>query len=156
MIPVMFDTIGGLPVHVLVVHAVVVLLPLMALVTVAIAVRRRWRSAAPWVVLGNAVVVVLSYAAKESGEALQRRLSGFTPDVAADHGKHGDLVPYFAFALLVAAVLVWLTSRSVRLVPLAVAVTLVAGVGSLWWIYLTGESGARAVWGQTVANTRAP
>jgi predicted membrane protein DUF2231 len=156
MIRLMFDTIAGLPVHVLVVHAVVVLLPLMALVTVAVAVRRRWRVAAPWVVLADAVVVGLAYVAKESGEVLQKRLSQFTPDVAQDHGKHGDLVPYFALALLVAAVLVWLTSRSVRLVPVAVAVAIITGVGALWWTYLTGESGARAVWEQTVANTKAP
>jgi hypothetical protein len=152
----MFDTISGLPVHILVVHAVVVLLPLMAVVTVAVAVRRRWRSAAPWVVLADAVVVGLSYAAKESGEALQARLSQVTPNIAENHGKHGDRVWYFALALLVAAVLVWLTSRSARLVPTAVAVAILAGVGSLWWIYLTGESGARAVWGDTVANTKAP
>jgi hypothetical protein len=152
----MFDTISGLPVHVLVVHAVVVLLPLMAVVTVAVAVRRGWRSAAPWVVLADAAVVGLAYAAKESGEVLQTRLSQFTPNIAHDHAVHGDLVPYFALALLVAAVLVWLTSRSARLVPVAVAVAIVTGVGSLWWIYLTGESGARAVWGETVANTKAP
>src|SRR3954453_11664753 len=118
----MFDTISGLPVHILVGHAVVVLVPLMAVVTMAVAVRRRWRSAAPWVVLADAVVVGLSYGAKESGEALQARLSQFTPNVAEDHGKHGDGLWYFALALLVAAVLVWLTSRSARLVPTAVAV----------------------------------
>src|SRR3954449_10864807 len=101
----MFDTIAGLPVHVLVVHAVVVLLPLMSVVTIAVAVRRRWRSAAPWVVLADAVVVVLAFAAKESGEVLQKRLSQFTPDVAHDHAEHGQFVPYFAVALLVAAVL---------------------------------------------------
>src|SRR5918912_3813345 len=138
----MFDTSSGLPVHVLVVHAVVVLLPLMAVVTVAVALRRGWRSAAPWVVLADAVVVGLAYVAKESGEVLQKRLGQFTPNVAEDHGKHGDLVPYFAFALLVAAVLVWLTSRSARLVPVAVALAIVTGIASLWWIYLTGESGA--------------
>ena len=152
----MFDTISGLPVHVLVVHAVVVLLPLMAVVTVAVAVRRGWRSAAPWVVLADAIVVGLAYAAKESGEVLQERLGQFTPNVAEDHGKHGELVPYFALALLVAAVLVWLTSRSARLVPVAVAVAVLTGVGALWWTYLTGESGARAVWGETVQNTKAP
>jgi hypothetical protein len=152
----MFDTIAGLPVHVLVVHAVVVLLPLMAVVTVAVAVRRRWRSAAPFVVLADAAVVGLTYVAKESGQVLQTRLGQFTPNVAQDHGKHGDLVPYFALALLVAAVLVWLTSRSARLVPAAVVVAILTGVASLWWIYLTGESGARAVGGDTVANTKAP
>ena len=152
----MFDTVAGLPVHVLVVHAVVVLLPLMSVVTVAVAVRRRWRSAAPWVVLADAAVVGLTFVAKESGEVLQKRLGQFTRNVAEDHGKHGDLLPYFALALVVAAVLVWLTSRSARLVPVAVAVAVLTGVGALWWTYLTAESGARAVWGDTVQNTKAP
>jgi hypothetical protein len=152
----MFDTIAGLPVHVLVVHAVVVLLPLMSVVTIAVAVRRRWRSAAPWVVLADAVVVGLSYVAKESGEVLQARLSQFTPNVAEQHGELGTLLWYFALALLVAAVLVWLTSRSARLVPVAVVVAVVTGVATLAWTYRVGESGARAVWGDTIANTKAP
>ena len=152
----MFDTISGLPVHALVVHAVVVLLPLVSLVTIAVAVRRRWRGAAPWVVLANVVVVVLAFVAEESGEVLQTRLAQFNPGVAQQHSEYGEQVTWFALALLVAAVLVWLTSRSARLVPVAVAVALLTGVGALWWTYLTGESGARAVWSDTVSNTKAP
>ena len=153
----MLDTISGLPMHVLVVHAVVVLLPLMSLVTVAVAVRRRWRAAAPWVVAADAVVVVLAFVAKESGETLQRRLASINPaGVAQEHGEQGDLVWLFALGLLVAAVLVWLTSRSARLVPVAVVVSLLAAGGAAGWTYVTGESGARAVWGDTVANTTAP
>ena len=40
---VVFDLINGLPVHPLVVHAVVVLVPLAALGTIAIALRPAWR-----------------------------------------------------------------------------------------------------------------
>ena len=152
----MFDTISGLPVHVLVVHAVVVLLPLMSLVTIAVAVRRRWRAAAPWVVLADAAVVGLAYVAEESGEVLQGRLAQFNPGVAQQHSEYGDQMTWFALALLVAAVLVWLTSRSARLVPVAVVAALVTGVAAVGWTYLTGESGARAVWGEQIANTKAP
>jgi hypothetical protein len=38
-----FDTITGLPVHALVVHATVVLVPLLAIVTVVVALRDRLR-----------------------------------------------------------------------------------------------------------------
>ena len=55
-----------------------------------------------------------------------------------------------------AAVLVWLTSRSARLVPVAVVVAIVTGAATVVWTYRVGESGARAVWGETVANTKAP
>jgi hypothetical protein len=153
----MFDTISGLPVHVLVVHAVVVLLPLMSIVTAAVAVRRSWRHYAPAVVVVDAVVLVLAFAAKESGERLQGRLQQLgNPAVAQDHGEKGALVPYVALGVLVAAVLVWLTTRSARFVPVAVVVSLVAGAVGIGWTYVTGESGARAVWGEVVSNTKAP
>jgi hypothetical protein len=152
----MFDTISGLPVHVLVVHAVVVLLPLMSLVTIGVAVRPRWRQYAPAVAVIDGLVVVAAWAAKESGEKLQARLQQFDPAVARDHGEHGALVPYVALGVFVAAVLVWATQRFPRIVPLAVVVALVAGAGGVWWTYVTGESGARAVWGDTVKNTKAP
>ena len=56
--------------------------------------------------------------------------------------------------LFVAAVLVWATSRWARLAPVAVVVSVLAGAVGLGWTYVTGESGARAVWGQTIANTK--
>ncbi len=40
----MFDLINGLPIHPLVVHGVVVLLPLAILGTIAIAARPAWRA----------------------------------------------------------------------------------------------------------------
>ncbi len=42
------DTVFGLPTHPLAVHGPVVLLPLVALATVVLAVRERWRSRAGW------------------------------------------------------------------------------------------------------------
>ena len=122
--------------HPLVVHAVVVLLPLMSIVTVAVALRPVWRRYALPVVVVNAVVLVAAYAAKESGERLQARLQQFNPTVAQGHAQQGARVPYVALGVLVAAVLVWLTSRSARLVPVAVVVALVAGAagigGRIW------------------------
>ena len=152
----MFDTISGLPVHALVVHAVVVLLPLMSLVTIAVAVRPRWRHYAPAVALIDAVVVVCALVVKESGERLQARLQQLNPAVAHDHSQQGRLVPYVALAVFVAAVLVWATQRFPRIVPLAVVVALGAGATGIYWTYVTGESGARAVWGETIANTKPP
>jgi hypothetical protein len=152
----MFDTISGLPVHALVVHAVVVLLPLASILTIAVAVRPRWRHYAPVVAVIDGVVVVAAWVAKESGEKLQARLQQFDPQVAHDHGERGSLVPYVALAVFLAAVLVWATQRFPRVVPLAVVVAVLAGAGGLAWTYVTGESGARAVWGQTVANTGGP
>ena len=152
----MFDTISGLPLHVLVVHAVVVLLPLMSIVTAAVALRPAWRQLAPAVAVLDGLVVIVALVAKESGKRLQTRLQQFDPNVAHDHSTQGRLVPYVALGVFVAALVVWATSRWSRLVPVAVLVSLLAGAGGIGWTYLTGESGARAVWGGTIANTKPP
>ena len=152
----MFDTISGLPVHALVVHAVVVLLPLMSIVTAAVALRPRWRQYAPAVAVIDGIVVVIAFVAKKSGEVLQARLQQLNPAVAHDHGAQGRLVPYVALGVFVAALLVWATSRWAGLVPVAVGVSLLAGVAGVGWTYVTGDSGARAVWGQTIENTKTP
>ena len=69
----LFDTVLGLPVHALVVHGVVVLLPLMAIVTAVVACVPRWRARAAWpVVVVDAGMVAMTLVARQSGEALQR------------------------------------------------------------------------------------
>ncbi|MGR7001166.1 DUF2231 domain-containing protein [Yinghuangia aomiensis] len=71
----MFDTVFGLPVHVLVLHFAVVLVPLAALATIAVAVRPAWLPRfGVWVAALDAVMVVLVWATKESGEKLLKRI----------------------------------------------------------------------------------
>lgn len=155
----MFDTILGLPVHALVVHGVVVLLPLMALVTVVWAWRRPARTSLGWVVVAaDAVVMVMTFVAKESGQALQRRLGG---RVALEHGELADPLPLIAGALLVTAVLVQVhrtrgddergSAGGLR-TALSLLVTLAAAV-VVGWTVRVGHSGAEAVWGDIVRNT---
>src|SRR6185369_5094837 len=99
----MFDTINGLPVHALVVHATVVLVPLMALVTVLVAFRDRLRTTyAWWVAAADAVLVPLVLVTKLSGQKLQARLGG---QVAIEHGRLGSSLIWFTLGLLAAAVL---------------------------------------------------
>jgi uncharacterized membrane protein len=161
----MFDTIHGLPVHALVVHVVVILLPLLAIVTVAFVVRPRWRRELPWAVLGNAAVVVSCFVARESGDKLQARLSGSSGQPVAEWHEHlATVLPYFAIGQLVASVIAWLLIRqrseraqaSSILVALAIVITLGAGGAATAWTYRVGDSGAQAVWGDTIANTKAP
>lgn len=146
----MFDTFAGLPMHALVVHAAVVLLPLMSLVTIAVAVRPAWRAAALPVVVADALVLGCAFVAKESGEALQHRLGG---KVAVQHGQDGSLVPWFALALLVAAVVVWLARTRPALTVLSAVLALVTGVAAIAWTIKTGDSGAREVWSGVMAST---
>jgi uncharacterized membrane protein len=155
----LFDTVLGLPVHALVVHGVVVLLPLMAVVTLVWAWRRPSRSRSGLaVVAGDAVVAVMTFVAKESGEALQQRLGG---QAALEHGELADPLPLIGVGLLVAAALVQV-HRTRGSAPrsaggglgtvLSVLVTVVAAVVVVWTIRV-GHSGAEAVWGEIVTNT---
>jgi uncharacterized membrane protein len=158
----MFDLVNGLPVHPLVVHAVVVLLPAAVLGTVAIAVRPTWRQRYGTLVLGvTAVATALIPVATSSGEALERRVG--------DPGRHaalGDQLIWFALPLLVlVGVLVVLERRATHrsgsgrgsgrgtagrtIAVLAVVAALATGVQ----VYRVGDSGARAAWGSQVSSS---
>ena len=150
----MFDLVSGLPVHPLVVHGVVVLLPLMAVLSVAVAARPSWRRFAAWAVAGNALVLVMSFAAIESGEALSHRLGG---DVAEAHEEWGEKVPYIAVALLVASLVVWfLRERTGALPTVAAGLVAVVALGAVGLTVVTGDTGARSVWETKVAGTQLP
>jgi hypothetical protein len=152
MVP-MFDTVLGLPVHVLVVHAVVVGLPLMAVVTAAVALMPGLRQRFAWpVVMLDAGVVAATFVARESGEVLQRRLGG---SVAQEHAALGRNLVWFAVLVLVAAVAVALTRQPRRptRASAAAALTVVAGALAIWWTVRVGHTGAEAVWQGIVQST---
>ncbi len=96
----------GLPVHVLVVHAVVVLIPLAVLGAVVIAVWPAARHRYRWPVLGlTAVGTIFVPVATETGDGLEHSL----PESAliSAHTQLGDqLLPFAAALLLVVAGLV--------------------------------------------------
>ncbi|HVK27439.1 MAG TPA: DUF2231 domain-containing protein [Nocardioides sp.] len=152
----MFDLVNGLPVHPLVVHAVVVLLPLGVVGTIAIALRPTWRIRYGHLVVAcTAVATVLVPVATSSGEELEHRVG--------DPGRHaalGDQLIWFALALLAtSAALVWLARRrdagpgSGAALHAAAAVALVAAVAAGVQVYRVGDSGAQAAWGDQVASS---
>ena len=104
----MFDTINGLPIHPLVVHAIVVLLPLSVIGTIAIAFRRDWRHKyGVLVVLVELAAVVLTPVATSSGEELEKHVGD-----PGEHAELGDQLVWFALPLLVlTALMVWLDRR---------------------------------------------
>jgi hypothetical protein len=150
-----FDTVLGLPVHALVVHGVVVLLPLMALVTIWWAWRAPSRPALGWlVVAADLAVAVMTWVAKQSGEALQARLGGL---VAQDHAAIARWLPWVALALAAVAVLVQFARGSaggLGMPPrVTAAVVTVVAAGAVVWTVRTGHSGSAAVWGGIIAST---
>ncbi|MEV0427983.1 DUF2231 domain-containing protein [Micromonospora sp. NPDC050495] len=160
----MFKEINGLPGHVLVIHAVVVLVPLLALLASGYGLVPRWRPRLGWAVLALSVVTpIVAWVATESGEELEEVLRGrgYPPEGLQkihEHSEYGDTLLWFTVGLAVAAlVLLALTSRNPRMTRLpswltwlVTAVVLVLSVFALVYVYLTGDSGAQMVWSNIV------
>ncbi|MER7555869.1 DUF2231 domain-containing protein [Nocardioides sp. NPDC126508] len=144
----MFDLVNGLPVHPLVVHAVVVLLPLSIIGTIAIAVRPSWRVRYGNLVVATSLVATLLVpVASSSGEALESRVGN-----PGEHAQLGDQLIWFALPLLVlGAALVWMSHRQHGAVTVVAALAVVAGLAAGVQVYRVGDSGARAAWGDQVS-----
>jgi len=146
--------INGLPLHPLVVHAVVVLLPLATIGVIALGVRPGLRGRFGVLVIAvTALATAAIPVATSTGEGLAARIGE-----PHEHAELGDSLIAFAIPLLVAAVaLVWLHRRPATRLWLSVAVAVVAvliAAANLVQVYRVGESGARAVWGNTAAVSR--
>lgn len=149
-----FDTVTGLPVHPLVVHFAVVLLPLAALAQIVLVFVQRWRGRfATLTLAGLAVGTAASFVAKESGERLADHLG--TP---ASHAFWGDVLPPVAAVLLVVAGVWWyLQRRDARAggtsaggsLPVLVTglLSVVLAVAATIMTIIVGHSGAQAAWG---------
>lgn len=155
-----FDAIAGLPMHPLVVHFAVVLLPLAALGLIVLVAVPRWADRFGSLTLGALVVgVAASFVAKESGEALAARVG--TP---GDHASWGDVLPWLAVALLVLAGAWFVLHRRARQAEsgrsaAATAVGILAAVLALAVTGVTivvGHTGAQAAWGGTITSATAP
>jgi hypothetical protein len=105
-------TIDGIPLHPLVVHAVVVLLPLAALGALVIAVRRSWRRSLGVPVLLLAVAGVAAVpVATDTGTQLRTALGGGNPLLDVHAYRAGFLLP-FALGFLVLLGAAVLTERA--------------------------------------------
>ena len=157
----MFDTVAGLPIHPLVVHAVEVVVPAAALAVLLAAVWPRFRSwayALPLLLALGALVLVP--VATQSGEALEERV---TETAAVEtHAHMGEQLTPWVIALAAVAAglfyLTWQTRRAnargaglstPRWLPVVVmVVALVVSSGTIVQAVRIGHSGATAVWGQ--------
>ncbi|MDR5699883.1 hypothetical protein [Agromyces aerolatus] len=153
---------AGLPLHVLLVHAVLVLVPLLVLLLVVVGA---WPAARrvlwlPCLVLA-ALLLPLVLVTVEAGKWLQQRVPP-APLIEVHTGRGETLVPC-AIGLLAVAVVVagWaivelLGRRRPNGQPVRAAVigmsalltlgALGVGAGATWTLILIGESGSRAVW----------
>lgn len=139
-------TIMGLPAHPLVVHALVVGVPVMALAAIAMLTRSGWRTHWAWTIaVVDVLLAIVSLVARATGEGLQAALGG---SVAQDHAELGDVAPVFTGLRAAAAVAFALLRNRGRTLQILAGVLLVAtSVTALVWIVLVGHSGADAAWG---------
>ena len=148
-----------MPLHPLVVHAVVVLGPLAALTGLAYAAVPRWRWLLRWPLVALAVVTaVATVVATLAGQALLDLRPELEP-LVEEHEEYGELLRNVALGyVVVSAVAAWALggvsalasgrgARETRFgIPVAVVLA-AASVGLLVVLFLAGDSGARAVWG---------
>jgi uncharacterized membrane protein len=162
----MVDTVFGLPLHPLAVHATVVALPVAALTVAVAAVWPRFRrvgGALP--LLLSLVALALVPVAVTSGRSLADRVEQSA--LVENHRALGEgLLPWVIVLALGAAGLYWWTRRERRTAqpdqsPLsravAAVVTLVAlvgAVGTTVQVVRVGHSGTEAVWSDTAPAPR--
>jgi len=150
----MFSEIDGLPLHPLVVHAVVVLVPLATLGALLVAARPRWsRAYGPLVAAAAVIAAAAAFVAREAGEALERTLreAGDPLEGIEDHGRWGLYVfvlgLVFAVVTVASVVLARRAGPETRIARVAAWLAVALGVAATAFTYLAGESGAESVWG---------
>lgn len=147
------ETVSGIPVHPLVVHAVVVLLPLAAVGVILIAAIPRWRAAIGFTVLvitavGTALVPVATMSGNNLADSIGKSA------LVARHQELGNTLWYLAVPLLMVSVLLWWLGRRERSgPPLSTAASVCVGllsvvvaVATIVQVVRVGHSGAEAVW----------
>lgn len=151
----LFYTISGLPVHALVVHFAVVILPLAAAAFIAMVYMPKLKSKYSFITV---VAIIIgsgaAYVAKESGEALAEHIGN-----PIKHSNYATILTVAAFALAGASLL-WYRSSKGRL---SRVVTPIGHIGVLIALavlalsFLTGHTGAEAVWkGRLTTTTATP
>ncbi|MGW5558179.1 DUF2231 domain-containing protein [Micromonospora sp. NPDC003944] len=161
----MFEEFMGIPAHPLLLHAAVVFVPLLALLAVGYAIVAPIRPHTRWVLgllaVGAPVAALLT---KLSGDAFLERMQSanrvtpeFLPKLQT-HQEFGNNTLYATIGLgVVALALVWFVPpkatdadtdrRPGRPLTLALQVLSVVAAGvAVYYVFRTGDSGAKAVW----------
>lgn len=159
------DSIAGLPLHPLLVHATVVIVPAAASCVLLAALWprfRRWAGVLPLALaVGGLVLVPMS---TSTGESLEHQVG--ESSLVEKHAELGEgLLPWMIALVVVAAGLyAWHWRRGRRgsaeeptaraWVPVAIAVlAVVAAVGTSVQVVLIGHSGAKAAWSDTAGQS---
>lgn len=156
----MLDTFQGLPVHALIVHATVVVLPLTALAVALAAFHARFRAWIGWIAPAAAVAcVALVQLTVMSGNKLYARfekVNGVSKDLE-HHKSLAQLLIWLVIPLAVLAVAGYFLHRSKdaskAVLNVVGALAVVSAVSVLVDVALIGHAGATSAWKPIVENT---
>jgi uncharacterized membrane protein len=169
-----FDTIGGIPLHPLIVHAVVVLVPLASLLLLLAAVSPRIRHWAGILTPITATLALITVPlATQSGESLERRV-GASPALE-EHTELGDSLLYFVLVLAILAWALWFLDRRAQaavgtvsetdgahasarvarspLLTVVIVLSVISVLATTVQVVRIGHSGASASWSDVGARS---
>lgn len=146
----LFGSVAGLPLHPLVIHASIVLIPLVAIGALVMSYLPSFSRRYGKLILVIALFAQVSlFLAKVTGEAFEEILD---KDMG-NHAELGEIAPFVTLPMVVLIYLRWRLDRSGatvgsvwvrRLTSLAL---ILASLASIAVIVLVGHSGAQSVWG---------
>ncbi|MFC4533459.1 hypothetical protein [Sphaerisporangium dianthi] len=151
----MFDQILGLPAHPLIIHAAVILIPLLAVGSVVYGAVPRVRPSIGWAVVLLAIAApAAAFAAKESGEAFfDGMFAGGLPEGAlgariTEHQSYANPLLLSAVGLGVSSLLLVYSARKLGRITTVVltVVTVLLALAAGFYVLRAGHTGATAVW----------
>lgn len=153
-------TFDGLPLHPLVVHAIVAFVPLAALGAAAMALRPAWRRAYGVPVLGLAALALAAVpVARQSGDELAEAVHHQSSALDAHMSRADTVLPAVIVFVVLLAAAVLLDRRTgtagqvairTRTATVVVVLAAVAGVVAAALVVWTGHAGATATWSGTL------
>jgi hypothetical protein len=156
-----FNTIGGIPAHPLLIHAAVVFIPLLIVGAIVFAIWPQARGRIGWAVAALAIIGPISALfARLSGLNLRQHLinKGFSGPIITkinQHMSYGTNTLWWTIALgVVTLVLVgylWRAApaagtESIPVRAAGVVVTVALGAVTGYYVFKTGDTGAHIVW----------
>ena len=149
-----FGSFRDLPIHALVVHASVILIPIAALLAIAL-LRPAWRMVLRWpLVAAIGLSVVLAFISRASGTVLKENLEGQTKgtvvgEAIEHHQELADRLWIFLLVFLVVSVIAaLLLPRLNNPIAGGIVAFIVAAIAVVVIVLAiqTGEAGTKAVW----------
>jgi uncharacterized membrane protein len=153
--------IGGIPLHPLIIHAVVVFVPLLIIGAIVYAFVPRVRGRIAWAVVALAIIAPISaLLAKLTGQNLRTHLinehfGGPIITKINQHMGYGNMTLWFTIALGVVTLAIvgylWRVvpaggSESVAARAVGVVLTIALGAATGYYVFRTGDTGAHIVW----------